>query len=81
MSNERRFPFTDFAGGGECELAVTGGGGIPVYLGVAHPGCGALADVSVHLDAFYCPACGRNGRVSGPWCLDKASPATGGTDG
>jgi hypothetical protein len=72
VSNQRRFAFTDPAGGETCELAVTAGGGTPVYLGVAHPRCGALADVFVYLDAFYCEACGRNGRVSGAWCLDMA---------
>jgi hypothetical protein len=39
-------------------------------IGVAHPGCDELADLSVELDAFYCPACRWNGRVSGAWCID-----------
>jgi len=39
-------------------------------IGIAHPDCDELADLSVELDAFYCPACGWNGRVSGAWCID-----------
>lgn len=37
--------------------------------GVYHPGCGELADLVVELDAFYCPACGYNGRISGAWAV------------
>jgi hypothetical protein len=39
-------------------------------IGIAHPGCESLADLSVELDAFYCQACRWNGRVSGAWCVD-----------
>lgn len=38
--------------------------------GVEHPDCGRLADVSPELDAFFCPACQWNGRISGAWFMD-----------
>lgn len=38
--------------------------------GVRHPGCDRLADVSPDLDAFFCSACHRNGRISGAWVVD-----------
>ena len=34
-----------------------------------------LADLAIELDAFFCPACHRNGRVSGAWCLDVIEEA------
>lgn len=34
--------------------------------------CDDLADVSFALDAFFCRTCGRNGRISGAWALDRA---------
>jgi hypothetical protein len=37
--------------------------------GVEHPGCHTRADVVADLDAFYCAACGRNGRIGGAWYL------------
>ena len=40
-------------------------------LGVTHPDCDQAADVSIHLDAFYCQTCKWNGRISGAWAVDK----------
>jgi hypothetical protein len=39
-------------------------------VGVLHDGCDWLADVTPDLDAFYCQACQRNGRISGAWAVD-----------
>lgn len=40
-------------------------------VGVAHTDyCDRLADVMPDLDAFYCPGCSFNGRISGAWVLD-----------
>ena len=47
-------------------------------IGIAHPGCGALADLSIELDAFYCRACHWSGRVSGAWCADMIEEAESG---
>lgn len=44
-------------------------------IGVAHPNCDHLADVSVDLDCFYCPVCRWNGRISGAWVDDLLHPA------
>ena len=68
-ADSTRYPFTDPVAGQECELVVTPG----KPLTVAHPGCKTPADVSTDLDAFYGPACHRNGRVSGAWCHDMAA--------
>ena len=59
--------FTDPVTGAACALFLN-------PLGVQHPRCGQLADVYLDLDAFYCPACGHNGRVDGAWvhALDGA---------
>lgn len=38
---------------------------------VEHPDCFGDADVTVELDAFYCPTCRYNGRVSGAWVLEQ----------
>lgn len=62
-------PFTDPISGEECALVIPAGG----RPGIAHPRCPALADLAVELDAFYCPACGWNGRVSGAWCAARIS--------
>jgi len=66
--------------GGVCELVVPPGGRVypqagEAKIGVAHPGCAAVADLAIELDAFFCPACHRNGRVSGAWCLDVIEEA------
>lgn len=58
-------PFTDPVSSKPCVLEVIPG----CPPGVRHPGCGALADVSAQLDAFYCPACAYNGRISGAWVV------------
>jgi len=58
-----------------CVLVIPEGGrlypgdGDP-KIGIRHPDCPEVADLSVELDAFYCPTCGWNGRVSGAWCVD-----------
>jgi len=62
----RREPFADPVSGAPCVL-VAAAGAAP---GVEHPGCPYLACVVIELDAFWCNKCGRNGRVSGAWCLD-----------
>lgn len=41
------------------------------------PACDELADLSIDLDAFYCPSCGRSGRVSGAWCVDVIESVLG----
>jgi hypothetical protein len=58
-----------------CELVVPDGGRVfPIAgepkIGVDHPGCDERADLSVELDAFYCPKCRWNGRISGAWAVD-----------
>jgi hypothetical protein len=60
---------------GECTLVVPPGGRVfpqagEAKIGVEHPRCDAVADLAIELDAFFCPACKRNGRVSGAWCAD-----------
>ncbi|SRR6266566_3003174 len=67
--------FTDLVSNQRCELVIPPGGRVypgpgEPKIGVAHPGCPAVADLAVELDAFWCPACGWNGRVSGAWCVD-----------
>lgn len=61
-----RHLFTDLATRRQCEL-LTQPGKPPRVI---HPACGAYADVSVQFDAFYCPICRWNGRVSGAWVAD-----------
>jgi len=61
-----RVAFHDPIGDGVCVLVVPLGG----KAGVEHPGCDALADLALDLDAFFCPRCHRNGRVSGAWAAD-----------
>jgi hypothetical protein len=39
-------------------------------IGIIHPDCDQLADVSPDLDCFYCETCQWNGRVSGAWVVD-----------
>lgn len=70
-----REPFTDPARNEQCELVIPAGGRVhPINdepkIGVAHPDCDEIADLALDLDAFFCPACKRNGRISGAWaCL------------
>lgn len=65
-----RHTFTDPIKGDECTLHVEPMQ--PAFDGiwVEHAGCDELADVSADLDAWYCPACSRSGRVSGVWAMD-----------
>jgi hypothetical protein len=70
-----RHRFTDPIGSAECVLVIPRNGrvfpsGGEPKIGIAHPGCDELGDLSIELDAFYCPACQWNGRVSGAWCVD-----------
>jgi len=75
-----RAVFYELVRGGECVLVVPPDGRVsPVpgqaKIGVAHPGCDAVADLAIELDAFFCPSCKRNGRVSGAWCRDVIEAA------
>lgn len=65
-----RHPFMDGVRRDECILHVWPAGTLFDGLKVEHPGCACLADVSADLDAWYCPACSRSGRVSGAWAVD-----------
>jgi hypothetical protein len=70
-----RAAFYELVRGGECTLVVPPGGRVypqagEAKIGVEHPRCDAVADLAIELDAFFCPACHRNGRVSGAWCRD-----------
>ena len=74
QSVERRLEFRDHRDR-SCVLVVPEGGrlfrdGDEPQIGVAHPGCDQLADISVELDAAYCPTCQYNGRISGAWVVD-----------
>lgn len=62
------WPFVDLVSGQILTLRITG----TRYgdAGVEHPGCDQLADVAPDLDAFYCPRCGWNGRITGAWFMD-----------
>lgn len=75
-----REAFYELVRGGECTLVVPPGGRIypqagEAKIGVAHPDCDAVADLAIELDAFFCPQCKRNGRVSGAWCRDVIEAA------
>jgi hypothetical protein len=75
-----RAAFYELVRGGECTLVVPSAGRVfpqagGAKTGVAHPGCDAVADLAIELDAFFCPACHRNGRVSGAWCRDVIEAA------
>lgn len=39
--------------------------------GVEHPGCSSLAVIAIDLDAWQCSGCGRRGRVSGAWAMER----------
>jgi hypothetical protein len=83
-----RAPFTDPVRGAGCVLVIPVPGlvypaapGDP-KIGVEHPGapgetCIRLADLALELDAFYCPLCQWNGRVSGGWASRMISEARG----
>jgi len=83
MSDSVRAKFTDSATRQQCELVIPPGGYIFVAkgsdkpkIGIAHPGCPELADLTLELDAFHCPACGFNGRVSGAWAAGRIQAVT-----
>ncbi len=74
-AGEVRAAFTDPVSNSECELVIPPGGQVypqpgEAKTGVAHPGCPAIADLEIGLDAFWCPACKWNGRISGAWAHD-----------
>ena len=64
--------FLDPIRGQMCALVIPVDGTVwhEPKIGVAHPDCDALADLSVELDAFHCQSCRWKGRVSGAWCVD-----------
>ena len=66
----RRHTFQDGIRLDECVLHVEPT--LPLFEGlmVEHPGCEELGDVSADLDAWYCTACSRSGRISGAWAVD-----------
>jgi len=75
-----RARFTDLVELTECVLVVPPGGKVcpgpgQPKTGVQHPGCLRIADLAVDMDAFYCPVCGRNGRISGAWAVDVIAAA------
>lgn len=82
MVSRRSVVFVDPISDEECALYVQGPN--PSFFdgksGVAHPRCNHLADVSADLDAFYCKACGRNGRISGGWAIDVLRSVRGEPD-
>jgi hypothetical protein len=80
-ADDQRHNFTDLVSGRSCQLVIPPDGHVypgdgEAKIGIVHPGCPAVADLAVDLDAFYCEACKWNGRVSGAWCADliEASP-------
>lgn len=68
-------PFTDPVSGRDVVLHLVDG------LGVAHGDCPVLADVLPEIDAFYCPACRWNGRISGAWFTGLVAASRKGDDG
>lgn len=64
-----RRSFVDPVKGVERELVVLHGVSAFDGLKVEH-GCTDLADVSADLDAWFCPVCHVQGRISGAWALD-----------
>ena len=69
-------PFTDDTTGEVCKLVIPQHGRVfpaagQPKIGISHGGCGTLADLCAELDAFWCPDCHRNGRVSGAWAHDQ----------
>lgn len=74
-ANPTKTTFTDPISGETCILVVPPYGRVfpshgEAKIGVGHPRCSELADLAIELDAFYCPACRWNGRISGAWALD-----------
>jgi hypothetical protein len=66
-------PFVDPTSGETCYLVFRPG----TVPGVSHLDCDQLGDVSVAYDAWYCPPCGKQGRVSGAWCINELAKAGG----
>lgn len=69
-----RFAFLDPIQNRQCVLVVPPDGRVfasrgEPKIGIEHPDCDQVADLSIDLDAFYCPVCRWNGRVSGAWCV------------
>ena len=74
MSDDQGWTFTDPISERECALIIPPDGRVfpsegEPKIGIEHPECDHLADLAIELDAFYCPACRWNGRVSGTWCV------------
>lgn len=74
--------FTEPVTGEHCQLVIPPDGRISPFrdqpkIGISHPQCPVLADLVLALDAFYCPGCQMNGRVSGQWCVDQIKLARG----
>lgn len=71
-----RIPFTDLVRQASCVLVIPPGGSVypaapgDPKIGVEHGECLRVADLALDLDAFYCPECGWNGRISGEWAAD-----------
>ena len=85
IADEPAYPFTDDVSGDTCYLVIPPGGNIFAVpgqpkTGVRHPGCDAVADLCMDLDAFWCPACKWNGRISGAWAADVIGGMSGGED-
>lgn len=75
-------PFTDDASGRTCELVIPPDGKVfarpgEPKTGVLHPHCDAVADLCMDLDAFWCPVCKWNGRISGAWAVDMIEAGRG----
>jgi hypothetical protein len=76
-----RVPFTDLAHRAGCVLVIPPGGRVypagpgALQIGVEHPGCTRVADLALDLDAFFCPSCQRNGRISGRWASGMIAAA------
>lgn len=71
-------PFTDPVSGQSCSLVIPPAGRIfpspgEPKTGVRHPGCPEVAGLSLDLDAFWCPSCGWNGRISGAWAAEMVA--------
>jgi hypothetical protein len=64
-----RRPFIDPISGTERELLVLSNATAFDGLVVEH-GCSDLGNVSADLDAWFCPVCHAQGRISGAWALD-----------
>jgi hypothetical protein len=72
--------FVDPISGEDVALVVPAGGRVcpspgEPKIGVEHPRCDNLADLAIELDAFYCPRCQWNGRISGAWAVDVIEAA------